>query len=488
MSTTNDDHFFSIWQQNVNKSSTCQHDLISSSKLIEENISLIALQEPAINFLGKTIASRDWIAIYPTNHNANPAKSRSSILLRASICTDNWTQIDFPSSDITAVQLTGAWGKLSIFNIYNDCDYNNTITALSKFHHEHANLLERTTVGSAHVLWLGDFNRHHPHWDNLNDTRLFTKDTIKAAEVLIGATAEAGLEMALPKGIPTHVHNVTKMWTRLDQVFISKQSMELITVCDTLSSKRGIKTDHLPILTKLNLATPLMEENITHNFRDVDWDNFNKELKRLLEATSPVTPITSQRQLNSACETLTKALQDTIAKVIPINRICSKSKRWWTRELTMLRQQADKLGRKASKLKQFPFHYLHAEHAAAVKLYHNTLENTKRQHWRDWLERAEDPNIWTVNKIINAQASDGGKNRIPPLTYKIGNSETKATTNSEKGKVLAKNFFPDSPPRSDQEDTMEYTPCCVAEKITKEHTVAQSTVPMFCYFGEMSLQ
>src|ERR1700677_4382633 len=163
MTNTNPPHFLSIWQQNINKSSASQHDLISSGKLLEDNIDIIALQEPAINFLGKAIATKDWIAIYPTTHNANPVKSRSIILLKASLCTDNWTQIDFPSGDVTAVQLTGAWGKLTIFNIYNDCDNNNTITTLSKFQHENPDLLGKVTQGAAHVVWLGDFNRHHPH-------------------------------------------------------------------------------------------------------------------------------------------------------------------------------------------------------------------------------------------------------------------------------------------------------------------------------------
>jgi hypothetical protein len=81
METTNTQQHLNIWQQNVNKSPACQHDLISSGKLIEAEVSLIVLQEPAINFLGKTIAIKDWIAIYPTPYMENPVKSRSIILL-----------------------------------------------------------------------------------------------------------------------------------------------------------------------------------------------------------------------------------------------------------------------------------------------------------------------------------------------------------------------------------------------------------------------
>src|SRR6202789_2364967 len=469
MEATYKDQILNIWQQNVNKSPTCQHDLISSGKLIEEEVNLIALQEPVINYFGKTIASRDWIVIYPTTHPVNPAKSRSIILLRASLCTDNWTQIDFPSGDVTAVQLTGAWGKLTIFNIYNDCDNNNTITTLSKFQHENPDLLGKVTQGAAHVVWLGDFNRHHPHWDNHDDTRLFTKEAIKAAEILIEATAEAGLEIALPSGIPTHIHNVTKKWTRLDQVFISDHSLELIKVCDVIASKRGINTDHLPILTSLNLATTISEASVTHNFRDVDWEEFNRELTKQLNASTPVAPINTQSQLNSTCTTLTKALQDTITKAVPVNRICAKTKRWWTKELTLLRRKADKLGRNASKLKHLPHHHIHAEHTDAVRKYRNTLETTKKQHWRDWLERAEDPDIWTVNKLINSQALDGGKSRIPALTHKVGNTEKKATSNDEKSAALARSFFPDRPNTIEQDDVPNYTPCCIADRLTSDH-------------------
>ena len=473
MSITNKEQILNIWQQNVNKSPTCQHDLISSGKLLEAEINLVALQEPAINYFGKTVASRDWIAIYPTTHAVNPVKSRSIILLRATLCTDNWLQIDFPSSDVTAVQLTGAWGKLTIFNIYNDCDHNKTITLLSKFRHEHADLLEKTTKGSAHVIWLGDFNRHHPYWDNHDDTRLFTKEAIKEAEILIEATAEAGLEMALPNGIPTHIHNVSKKWTRLDQVFITEHSLDLVTICNTVASKRGISTDHLPILTKLDLATAISEESTTHNFRDVDWEEFNKELEKRLTELGPAVTIRTQYQLNEACNRLTKALQDTISKTVPVTRINAKSKRWWTKELTKLRRQADKLGRKASKLSHLPYHHVHAEHASAAKSYRDTLETTKKQHWRDWLERAEDPDIWTVNKLITSQPSDGGKSRIPALTYKMENTEKKATTNVEKSKALAKSFFPTKPPPTTQEDPSEYDPCCTAERISREQIKRQ---------------
>jgi endonuclease/exonuclease/phosphatase family metal-dependent hydrolase len=110
------------------------------------------------------------------------------------------------------------------------------------------------------MLWVGDFNRHHLLWDDPNDTRLFTNEAIKAAEVLIEGLVETGMVMALPGGTQMHLHNTTKKWTRLDQVFITEHSENLLLTCDTLPDHTGIKTDHLPILTELNLTANIVEE------------------------------------------------------------------------------------------------------------------------------------------------------------------------------------------------------------------------------------
>ena len=70
-----------IWQQNLNKSPNCQHGLLSSGRLAKHNIDIIALQEPAINFLNKTIAARDWVPLYPSTHEKQPEKTHSITLI-----------------------------------------------------------------------------------------------------------------------------------------------------------------------------------------------------------------------------------------------------------------------------------------------------------------------------------------------------------------------------------------------------------------------
>ena len=165
-----------IWQQNVNKSQTGQHDLISSGKLAYAGIDIVAIQEPAINYLGKTIAARDWIPVYPLTHEQEPGKTRSLLLINATLPTEKWEQVDFPSGDVTVIRILGNWGKITLFNVYNDCLHDSTIHELTKFHRANRGTLTGydAIVNTAHVIWVGDFNRHHPAWDRPEDARLFT--------------------------------------------------------------------------------------------------------------------------------------------------------------------------------------------------------------------------------------------------------------------------------------------------------------------------
>jgi len=199
-----------IWQQNVNKSPAGQHDIISNDILTMEGINIIVLQEPHVNHVNLTIASKDWIAIYPMPHGTAPEKTRAITLIRSSISTDNWSQIDFPSNDVTVVQIRGTHGKITIVNTYNGSKGNEIINKPTQFHSAHHETAEADENTDSHTIWLSDFNRHHPYWDDHNDTRLFTNKEMEAAEKLLEAVADAGLKLALPSGIPTHFHNVTK--------------------------------------------------------------------------------------------------------------------------------------------------------------------------------------------------------------------------------------------------------------------------------------
>jgi len=315
-----DNDKISIWQQNVNKSPTCQHDLLSGNLLTDMDISIVALQEPPVNFLNLTVASRNWTPVYPSTHLTSPDKTRSLTLISAALSSESWEQVMYPLGDVTIVSMKANSGKIFIVNIYNDGNSNETISQLTEFHRDN-NAINSTEVSRPHVLWVGNFNRHHPLWDDPNDTRLFTGEALDNAEFLIEAVVGAGLELALPGGIPTHIHNVTKKWTRLDQVFLSDHSSDLLIACDTQPDLRGINTDHLPITTELNLGAAQAEEVTLQNFHKVDWEEFREGLESHLHSLEHPTPIQNQQQLDEKCNKLTKIIQRTISNKVPVAKL-----------------------------------------------------------------------------------------------------------------------------------------------------------------------
>jgi hypothetical protein len=67
--------------------------------------------------------------------------------------------------------------------------------------------------GRTQFIILGDFNWHHPMWDEDHNIQLFTHRNLDEAQILINLTMDWNLDMTLPKGIPTLEHSRTKNLT-----------------------------------------------------------------------------------------------------------------------------------------------------------------------------------------------------------------------------------------------------------------------------------
>ena len=76
-------------------------------------------------------------------------------------------------------------------------------------------------------------------------------------EILIQIVAEIGLDLALPAGILTHEHSVTKQWSRLDQVFITEHMLDVLMQCEAYPGEQGSNTDHFPIILNFDVSTDI---------------------------------------------------------------------------------------------------------------------------------------------------------------------------------------------------------------------------------------
>ena len=367
------------------------------------------------------------------------------MLINSSLNTNTWKQISFPSPDATIIQIRGDHGLFTLFNIYLDCDHSNILQALQAFSRLHPRLIRPTD--NAHIVWLGDFNRHHPHWDNSTDHRLFTPAHLRAAELLIQHVADWDLIMTLPASMPTHEHHVTKKKSRLDNVFCTPHTTDLIIQCEAMLMDPKPGTDHFPIITILELLLPCLVASPQPDFRKTDWTAFSSELRIRLADFPPAEPLVNVRDLDAACRNLTEALQDVINTTVPLSRPSPHSKRWWTKELTQLHRTMSHLSHHTHCMTDFPNHHSHIDAKTATAIYGTAMEKARHQHWSDWLEATKEPDIWAANKYLNGTPSDAGLTRIPTLCSTDNEGqETLAESNEEKSIALSKAFFPPKPP------------------------------------------
>src|SRR5258705_13994288 len=124
-----------IRQQNVDHSMVATQHLINSD--LHHQYDIIALQEPYLDTYGNTRASRYWRVVYPSSHLSPNSCTRSTILINSALSTNAWQQIPFDSPDVTIVQLSGSFGHLTLFNIYNDGKHDNTLQKLASLHRLH---------------------------------------------------------------------------------------------------------------------------------------------------------------------------------------------------------------------------------------------------------------------------------------------------------------------------------------------------------------
>jgi ribonuclease HI len=449
-----DSYGITIYQQNINKSLLGQHDLLFN--LGRNKYDICAIQEPYIDHNGSTRANPNWITVYPSTHQAYPDATRSLILINTFIFTNNWKQIHIDHPDITAIEYSTNAAKLRIFNIYNDCDNNNALMYLNQYLDN--NRPRRSLLQPTRDIWVGDFNRHHPIWDEPRNEHLFNRSNLDKAQTLINLISKHSMAMALPPFIPTLKSHSTGNLTRVDNVFCSEDLIDTIIECRTNITNRPIKSDHFPIITKLNIAPTRFKPVPKLNFKDVDWDELSTNIKQNLATLPKPTPINNIQDFTNRLQNFNKAIWDAINNHVEETKPSPYSKRWWNPDLTKQKRRTAALGRKSHKFHEYSAHPVHEQYRTQRNKYANDIKEAKTKHWKDWLEGLNNTSVWQATKFISGPPTDSAKTRIP--TLKIKNPVTKsiikeASTNKEKGDLFYETFFPVTRPRQDNRPTEE---------------------------------
>ncbi|PPQ80684.1 hypothetical protein CVT24_011067 [Panaeolus cyanescens] len=366
-----------ILQINLNRSRKAQLDLVNDPNL-QTAWDLVLLQEPNINFYNNITTARGFRQVYPNSRGRNEKVVKSGIWVNKKISTNTWRALEVEgTADITAIQLSGPHTSLTVFSIYNDCNNRDSEKALGRFMTRNSD----TLLGNGgHVLWGGDFNRHHPLWDNDEDHRLFTNQAIADAEQLIQLLAEWNMEMVLPKGIRTLEHMRTKNLSRPDNVFCTDHTTHRIIKCDTVPELRPANTDHLPIGTILDMSKLEITPERRRNFRLTNWEGFNSDLQRSLTSHDVYSDLRTPVEFDNQVDTLALAISNAVESNTPLCTYTKYTKRWWSNDLAQMRDRKQKLAWLHAKHANDKDHPVHDEYRRTRNQYGEAILQAKEEH------------------------------------------------------------------------------------------------------------
>ena len=154
-----------------------------------------------------------------------------------------------------------------------------------------------------------------------------------AAQPLIDLLEDYDMIMLLPKNIPMLQSMATKNWTRVDNVFATQGTEHLVVVCDTDPRLWGPGTDHMLILTTLDLEVPAVAAENRKNFRSTDWSKFRETLAEQLATIPDPCTLLDEVQVQRAVDDLTVALQAAIELTVPMSKPSPHSRHWWNEDL-----------------------------------------------------------------------------------------------------------------------------------------------------------
>lgn len=356
-----------VWQQNLNKSAIAQHNMLQTVDPAKYDI--IAMQEPAMDRLGRTFVGLKWRAIYPAKHATIPKDTRAIILINKNIQTDSYLEINMETQDAVGLTIQTGCGEVEVYNVYLDSGHSRMLRKMEEAMRSGRGQREGQgraegdeSNGTLHWICLGDFNCHHPMWDDIKNTHLFTCQNMDAAQILLDFLAGQEMFMALPGSLPTLEATTTKNLTRPDNVFCTPELLEAMSVCNVQMEYRPAATDHFPIKTVFNTTLHQITERIRYNFREVDWAEFNKSLKQELEGVWGAGEIRSEAELEERVEAISNGILATIDRKVSKARPSPYSKRWWTKELKKEKALTNKLGKLSWKNRADQAHPIHLKY------------------------------------------------------------------------------------------------------------------------------
>jgi hypothetical protein len=415
-----------IIQHNCAKNKQIQETLLD---IANGTADIILLQEIHLYPQGTTVPSPSFDLFIPdtTNHQ----KPRTAIYVNKSrtdiFCSLRSDLLPVIDGDTTLLQILAGQETFYIYNVYNErrklSDNSNPYT-IDRY------LCSLKLNGNS--ILAGDFNAHHPWWNS--------EATPTRTEKLLPFLTDNHMDLVNIPDVPTYHHRQNTGDSVIDLVFATDNISDRVldwAVDDTThtGSDHEILRYTLLIDTNNTVPSPLSQR---YNWQKADWSAFKDRLltnsnREQAEFYSLLT-IASPTTLDKAAVIFTDWIVDALKESVPFSRPCSKSKRWWTEELTTLRKQ---MSRNCRNWKRDQCSSTRLTYKASRNTYFNAIQTTKTSHWRNYLETLEGTDIWQAMRYTKPSRQF----KTPSLQH----NQTTASEFHQKCNLFRKILFPTPP-------------------------------------------
>jgi len=383
---------------NLRKMEDAQRALLTDEDIKDH--SMLLIQEPhcrrtnegGVRALPQQQA--DWQQFIPSTSRNKKFPIRSLMYVKQHLRAQ---QIPVDSPDITAVELT--LGEMAIVAVSIYVPHAPVRERGKRRIRRQLQLIrEIKDTRPAHELILaGDFNRHDQLWGG-------DRVTVQEGGEIVALMRQYNLQLAIKRGTPTH-----STGTAIDLILLSCGLYRTMLVCKRWETQYG--ADHEAFETALDIDLHDQTREPRRLFRNTNWDKVTKDLKAELDRTTlPDLTNPTPEAIEGYAETLTNIVRTHTLKHTPVSKPAPYSKRWWSLDLTLLRQAYTRTRNDAKALRDAGVRDRAKERAArdARKRFHDTMRRQRRTNWTDFLDDTD--NIWKATRYLHpAEQSSFGQ-------------------------------------------------------------------------------
>ena len=448
-----------IIQLNVRKQGAV-HDSLMNDKETRDAVAL-AIQEPqARRIQGRLLTTpmthHKWTKMVPSAWREGRWAIRSMLWVNKDVEAE---QVPIESPDLTAAVIRLPERLIFMASVYVEggdaaalddaCD--RLRKAITKVRQDAGTVVE--------IIIVGDFNRHDQLWggDDVSLTRQGEADPI------IDLMNEFSLSSLLKRG--------TKTWhgggqnrdceSTIDLVLASENLTQSMVKCAIHGTEHG--SDHCAIDTIFDAPWPAPQHPERLLLKNAPWKEINARIATALAATP------SEGTVQQKTDRLTSVVSEAVHALTPRAKPSPHAKRWWTADLTQLRQIYTYWRNHARSERRAGRKVLHLENmaASAAKQYHDAIRKQKKRHWNEFL--ADNDNIWKAAKYLKS-GGDAVFGKVPQLLRADG---TMTADHKEQADELLTKFFPPLPDIIDDEGTRPQRAPVETSAITMEEVERQ---------------